>query len=217
MTLDEFIAQYTNQVIGDGECGTLVRQYLIEVDGYTPPSHPSAKDYWTYGMPGYNKSSSPTPGCIVVYNGHGPTLPDGTLAYPDGHIAVYVDGRVFEQNADPDGAAAHLFNRANTYLLGYLVKEQQPMNETISLEIARLIAYFFLGRNGVTNAVNALAGQCDDDLNQHMVGGVFDEPFIRAMYNSQESQEFRAKLGTLTASPAITKQVVLDYINKNLN
>lgn len=117
MTLQDFINKYQGETVGDGECGTLVRAYCIEVQGYTPPSHPSAKDYWTYGLPGYDKVSDPQDGDIAVYDGHG--------VYTDGHIAIVCDGGVFEQNADPDGSSAHIFNRANTYLLGYLRKEDE--------------------------------------------------------------------------------------------
>lgn len=123
MTLSEFINKYSGVVVGDGQCGTLVRQYWIEVDQTNPPSYPDSKDYWPNPVPGYDKlTSNPQPGDIAIYNGHD--------AFPEGHSAIYVDGRVFEQNADPDGSAAHLFNRANTYLLGYLRKQGENMNPT---------------------------------------------------------------------------------------
>lgn len=130
MTIDQFITKYDGEKVGDGECGSLVRQYLIEVDGYTPPSHPSAKDYWTDGMPGYDKVATPQQGDIAVYDEHG--------IYTDGHIAIYYDGRVFEQNADPDGSPAHLFNRANTYLLGYLRKQGEDMQPATFEEAQQL-------------------------------------------------------------------------------
>ena len=58
---------------------------------------------------------TPQAGDIAVYDGH--------TGFPEGHIAVYIgNGEVFEQNADPDGSPAHIFSRANTYLLGYLTK-----------------------------------------------------------------------------------------------
>src|ERR1700749_1875004 len=119
MTLQDFITKYNGQKIGDGECGTLVRQYAIEVQGVTPISYPSAKDYWFNPVPGYVQVSTPEEGDWAIYNAHGD--------YPDGHMAVYVDGQVFEQNADPDGSPAHLYNRANTYLLSYLRKEGNDM------------------------------------------------------------------------------------------
>lgn len=126
-TLSEFITKYDGHVIGDGQCGTLVRQYAIEVQGITPISYPSAKDYWFNPVPGYTQVSPPQPGDWAIYDAHG--------TFTDGHMAVYVDGRVFEQNADPDGSGAHLFSRANTYLLGYLRKEGGnmpiPANATI--------------------------------------------------------------------------------------
>lgn len=115
MTLQQFIDKYNGKKVGDGQCGTLVRQYWIEVDQTNPPSYPNSKDYWSNPVPGYDKvTSNPQPGDIAIYNGHG--------IYTEGHSAIYDSGQVFEQNADPDGSAAHLFNRANTYLLGYLRK-----------------------------------------------------------------------------------------------
>lgn len=119
MTLVDFINQNTGKKllypgqnpIYTGECVQLVMLYMKQVQGVEPPVYPNAKDYWR-SIPGYTQESSPQPGDIAVYDGHG--------AFPEGHIAVYVDGEVFEQNADPDGSPAHLFKRANTYLLGYL-------------------------------------------------------------------------------------------------
>lgn len=119
--LDQFITKYSGKVLGDGQCGTLVRQYWIEVDKTSPPSYVNSKDYWSNPVPGYDKiTSNPQPGDIAIYNGHG--------VYTAGHSAIYAgNGQVFEQNADPDGSAAHLYNRANTYLLGYLRKEGEEM------------------------------------------------------------------------------------------
>lgn len=119
MNLDQFIADpptgYNGRYVRGGQCGELVRQYWIDVDKTNPPSYENSKDYWYNPVPGYVKSQNPVRGAIAIYDGHG--------AFPEGHSAIYVDGRVFEQNADPDGSPAHLYNRKNTYLLGYLIKE----------------------------------------------------------------------------------------------
>lgn len=124
MDLQTFINQVlaTNKPVGTGECGELVDLYLVEVFGnYT--AYNDAIDYWNNGIPGFVKVSSPQPGDIVVYNAH--------PGFPAGHIAIYNgNGQVFEQNADPDGSLPHLFNRATTYLLGYL-REEISMGVTI--------------------------------------------------------------------------------------
>lgn len=119
MNLTDFIAKYNGKVVRGGQCGELVRQYWIDVDLTSPPSYVNSKDYWFNPVPGYDKVATPQPGSIAIYDGHG--------AFPEGHSAIYVDGRVFEQNADPDGSPAHLFNRSNTYLLGYLRKQGGDM------------------------------------------------------------------------------------------
>lgn len=99
-----------------GQCVQLIGVYLPQVFNQTLPIHPNAKDYWTYGIPGWDRvTGTPQKGDIAVYNGH--------TGFPEGHIAIYYDGRVFEENADPDGSAAHLAIRTNTYLLGYLRKQ----------------------------------------------------------------------------------------------
>lgn len=115
VTLGRFIQTYTGQRVRGGQCGELVRQYWIDVDQTNPPSYANSKDYWFNPVPGYDKVSTPQPGDIAIYNGHG--------GYPEGHSAIYVDGCVFEQNADPDGSPAHLFTRNSPYLLGYLRKQ----------------------------------------------------------------------------------------------
>lgn len=118
--LDQFIVRYNGKKVGDGQCGTLVRAYWNEVDKTVPPSYLNSKDYWFNPVPGYDKSPNPIPGAIAIYNGHG--------SYTEGHSAIYVgNGIVFEQNADPDGSPAHEFVRANTYLLGYLIKQGAQM------------------------------------------------------------------------------------------
>lgn len=118
MTLNDFIAKYNGKKVGDGQCGSLVRAYWNEVDLTTPPSYPNSRDYWFNPVPGYDKITGELPqaGDIAIYDGHG--------VYTEGHSAIAVNGaQVFEQNADPDGSPAHIFNRANTYLLGYLRKQ----------------------------------------------------------------------------------------------
>jgi len=98
-----------------GQCVQLVEDYAVKVLGVKLPIIGQAKNYWT-AIPGFTQQSSPQAGDIAVYNGHG--------IYTDGHIAIFAgNGQVFEQNADPDGSPAHLFARANTYLLGYLRKD----------------------------------------------------------------------------------------------
>lgn len=119
MNLNDFITKYDGKVVRGGQCGELVRQYWIDVDKTVPPSYPNSKDYWYNPVPGYDKVQDPRPGDIAIYDGHG--------AYTEGHSAIYVDGRVFEQNADPNGSPAHLYNRNNTYLLGYLRKQGESM------------------------------------------------------------------------------------------
>lgn len=125
LSLDEFVTKYNGKVVADGQCGNLVRAYWNEVDLTSPPSYPNSKDYWYNPVPGYDKVQAPQPGDIAIYDGHG--------VYTEGHSAIYYDGRVFEQNADPNGSPAHLYPRANTYLLGYLHKQGGDM-PTISQE-----------------------------------------------------------------------------------
>lgn len=122
MTLEQFIATYNGKYAlypGQpqslaGQCVQLVELYASHVLNSPLPIYPDAKDYWT-DIPGFSKVFSPQPGDIGVYNGHD--------AFPQGHINIFVGGQWFEQNADPDGSPAHLAQRANTYLLGYLRKE----------------------------------------------------------------------------------------------
>lgn len=126
MTLDQFIANETGKKhlipgqseVYRGQCVQLIGVYLPDVFGEVLPIHPNAKDYWTFGIPGFDKvpAGSQQKGDITVYNGHG--------AFPEGHIAISLGGNaVFEENADPDGSPAHVFNnRSATYLLGALRK-----------------------------------------------------------------------------------------------
>lgn len=150
MSLSDFIAKYQGQVVGGGQCGDLIRQYWNEVLNIDPPSYPSAKDYWFNAAPPYTHTSTPQEGDIAVYNAHG--------AFPDGHIAiVWYNGEVFEQNADPDGSPAHLFNRANTYLLGYLTLGGDEMSVLGATEIQDLWPVLF-GYAASQTDINAWTG-----------------------------------------------------------
>lgn len=128
ISLDQFVANEAGKKhlipgqseIYRGQCVQLIGVYLKAIYGQDLPAHPNAKDYWASGIPGWSRiSSAPQNGDIAVYNGHG--------AFPEGHIGIYYNGQIFEENADPDGSPAHLFNRANTYLLGYLHKQGEDM------------------------------------------------------------------------------------------
>lgn len=161
MTLSQFIQTYSGKKVGDGECGTLVRQYWNEVVGVVPPSYPDAKDYWYNPAPPYSHTTTPNIGDIAVYDAHG--------AFPEGHIAIYIgNGQVFEQNADPDGSPAHTFTRANTFLLGYLTQEGDDMYNGKSAQEWAAIAQDALNFKG---PVTASKGWLDptvfsDDINR---------------------------------------------------
>lgn len=174
MTLDSFVTKYNNQVVGDGECGTLVRAYMIEVQNYTPPSYPSAKDYWFNDVPGYSHQSSPLPGDIPVYNAHG--------VYTDGHMAIQYDSRVFEQNADPDGSPAHLFNRANTYLLGYLRKDGGTVMEPADY------------RANEGDVVNVYQGMLGRKPSAEEIKIYVGQDFKTILYAFMGSDEFKARV-----------------------
>lgn len=104
------------------------------------------------------------------------------------------------------------------------IKEDTKVSK-VSLEFARILAHGILGRNGVTNPVNALGGHSDADLKKNHVGKDLTGTYIRSLYNSAEAKGFRSKLAALkkkadsagTATPAkVDKAVVEDYISKNL-
>lgn len=119
MTPQVFINQNSGKRIGDGQCGALIDLWLVEGYG-VHTEYATALDYWTNGIAAFEVAFSPRGGDIACYNAH--------PGFPDGHIAMYAgSGQVFEQNADPDGSPAHLFARANTYLLGYLTKGETDM------------------------------------------------------------------------------------------
>lgn len=114
MSLQDFINQNNGKKVGGGQCVPLVELYAQEVLNNPLPVLPSAVNYWK-ALPGYTQESSAKVGDIAVYNSH--------PGFPDGHIAIVTalenPPQVFEQNADPDGSPAHLFQRSTQYLLGY--------------------------------------------------------------------------------------------------
>lgn len=173
MNLNEFVNKYNGKIVRNGQCGELVRQYWIDVDQTNPPSYPNSKDYWYNDVPGYDKVHDPQPGNIAIYDGHGP--------YTEGHSAIYYDGRVFEQNADPDHSPAHLFNRSNTYLLGYLRKKGTAMGRLAT-------------RDDIVRGYGALFGRTPSETEiQGSVGKDFAQWFEDG-YNSKEHQQYVKQL-----------------------
>lgn len=175
MNLQDFIKKYNGQYVGDHQCGTLVRQYWIDVDHTVPPSYPNSKDYWFNPVPGYDKVSNPKPGNIAIYDGHG--------VYTEGHSAIYVgNGQVFEQNADPDGSPAHVYTRANTYLLGYLSKQGENMAEP---------ADYRANEGDVVNIYQGMLGRkpSADEIKIYV-----SQPFKTIIYAFMGSDEFKARV-----------------------
>lgn len=189
MTLQEFVTKYNGKIVADGQCGNLVRAYWNEVDKTTPPSYTNSKDYWFNPVPGYDKVHDPQPGDIAIYNGHG--------AYTEGHSAIYVDGRVFEQNADPDGSPAHLYTRNNTYLLGYLRKQGQgvPM---LNDEITKYLYGAFTGREPNQGELDSWRGRETNSL-------------VTTLVTSKEANQRYAEVQAALKGTAQTK---LDQIKK---
>lgn len=103
----------------------------LNTDGSQPAGY--AKNAWLYfdSNPNLQQHFTQIPagqqqkGDITVYNGH--------PGFEEGHIAVSLGGTaVFEENADPDGAPAHVYtNRSSTYLLGALRLSGGIMADTV--------------------------------------------------------------------------------------
>lgn len=103
-------------------CGVPKNPWAITLnsDGSSPAGY--AKNAWLYygNNPNLVNYFDKVPagqqqkGDITIYDGHG--------IYTEGHIAISLGGSaVFEENADPDGSPAHVYNnRSSTYLLGAL-------------------------------------------------------------------------------------------------
>lgn len=129
--------------------------YLVQVcNNHT--SYASAYDYWTNGIPGFIKVYTPEAGDIGVSVPH--TV--NGINFPDGHIFIYVgNGIVFEQNADPDGSVPHEFNRATTYLAGYL-RQGEVMNQ----EQVQSLYIAYWGRQPNQTEINDWVGQGFDKL-----------------------------------------------------
>lgn len=138
ITLDQFVTANTNVPVDvdheyGAQCWDLVELYAeqvlglhqnpwaITLNGSAIYPAGDAKNAWLCfsDNPQLQENFDQIPvgqeqrGDILVYNGHG--------VYTEGHIAICLgNGQVFEQNADPDGSNAHVYSRANTYLLGAL-------------------------------------------------------------------------------------------------
>lgn len=175
MDLQTFINQVlaTKKAVGTGQCGELVDLWLAEgFNNHT--EYATAYEYWTNGIPGFTVTTTPKAGDIAVYVPH--TV--NGVNYPDGHIAVYVgSGVVFEQNADPDGSLPHEFNRATTYLAGYLTSQGGNMVETPTVN-----------QGDIENMYQSLLNRPADDSALQTYNGMDWKTFVYALLDSAEFQ-----------------------------
>lgn len=147
MTLDQFIAQYTNQTIDTdgaygGQCMDLMHKYCQDVLGIqnlAVLAAPAAKDVYlnfnnVTGHDLFTKTDNtptgvPLKGDIIFW---------GTGLGPYGHVAVFVEGNVdnfrsFDQNF-PTGSKCHVQNHPNYGgVLGWLRVKSAPSSDTITI------------------------------------------------------------------------------------
>ena len=196
MTLDTFVTNETGKKhlipgqaeIYRGQCVQLIGIYLLDVFNQTLPAHPNAKDYWAYGIPDWVKVTAPQDGDIAIYRGHD--------VYPEGHIAIVYHGEVFEENADPDGAPAHLFSRSSTYLLGYLRKEGTSVTNQELHDLGTAVYRTCLHREPESGAAAISMGQRFVSN-----GTISPESAQKAVYTVFNSPEWKGQDAKLKAAP----------------
>lgn len=223
----------------DGQCVSLTKGFMQDMSSVPNPQAA--------------RGDARHVGNTLVAQGHATEVPYSQRKRGDlicyeygtyGHIAVQLSGgRVFEQNVNMSGVASKIVDGSRVYAsrIGseseawrtgknphvYRLKTYKEGSSMakLSLEFARILAHGILGRNGVTNKVNALSGAADGDLKKHHVGKELTGSYIRGLYRSTEAKKFRSDLAALkkkadsntTPPPAkVDKAVVVDYINKNL-
>lgn len=107
-SVNQFVATYTGQKVGDGECVTLVKQAILEIHGTSPAAiRGNAIDYRQGGTAGtflnnngftWSTDSNLVDGDILVWG-------DGAYTDAAGHVAIAYGGQVFHQNF-PKGSTA---------------------------------------------------------------------------------------------------------------
>lgn len=113
-----------------GQCASLVRQYLVQVYGYTNKSYGNAKDY--INIPNAHIVKIPRDGDLVVY----PNMSEW------GHVGIYYKGKLIDQN--PNKVTLHaLYNSKQVYIRpnavtinGKIVKMENPQTYQV---IAKLL------------------------------------------------------------------------------
>lgn len=121
LTVAQFVSAYNGKTVANaqgtypGQCVSLVSQYLLHVYGITTGSWGNAVDYKSGGTGGahmkangfsWSTSTSFKNGDILVWG-------KGTYTSSLGHVAIYYNGKIFEQNP----GAAHL---GSFFSSGYL-------------------------------------------------------------------------------------------------
>lgn len=100
--VDKFVADTNGKQVGDGQCVTLIKEYLRDVYNVTPGAWGNAIDYSDGGQGGNHLQSNGFTwhtdqqfqnGDILVWK------QDSHFAYlPQGHIALWHNGKIFDQN-----------------------------------------------------------------------------------------------------------------------
>ncbi len=200
-----------------GQCVTLVKWFMAQMTSVPSP-------FAARGDARYVGKS-------LVAQGHAVEVPWADRRRGDiicyeygiyGHIAVQLSGgRVFESNVNWAGVASKLVDGDRVYAsrIGseaeswrhdahvYRIKtynEEGASMGKVGLEMARILTFGIIGRNGTDGVPNALGGTTDGDLNANHVNQEFNFDYIRGLYNSGEGQNWRSvRLPELARKAAI--------------
>jgi low affinity Fe/Cu permease len=141
MTVDEFVAKYTNKFVeyhsyGTGalyQCVDLANQYITEVLGLPAIIGTNAQDFPSKAGSNYSwivntPAGVPLKGDIIIFRS----------ADNIGHISIYVEGGTslftsFDQNY-PIGSPCKLVSHNYRNVIGWLHPKQKPMSDTITIE-----------------------------------------------------------------------------------
>jgi hypothetical protein len=78
----------------------------------------------------------------------------------------------------------------------------------VDLSVARILVAGIAGRNGINGRVNALAGQCDEELKKNHVGQDLTIEYIQSIYNSPEAIQWRTDVNDPSSLPTINHKAV---------
>lgn len=232
-SVDWAISRFSGQRVADefggyvGECVSLMRrEYIHRFGEATCPNTPNGWGDGYTQLPGAFKSRF----TLETFN-RNKDYPKGSYAInaPSHHIMIYLNRvgtnvSVFEQNADPDGAAAHTYTRDGariTHMLVPIITQQTTnqggTNVTLSTDDVQQLYRNILGRDGDAGGVKNYTGKTLAFALADMMNSQEFKNRMQGMYQVTKTVEVPVNTGSAATPRQLAAEKAIDALSAAIN